>query len=305
MYIINDNDDDKYSQSDEELEFKTGEENKPKKKFNFNINMNTVIPIVGAIFLGIIVYFIASLIFSGNKTNPVEKTMAQEVDIKNKVVQKLYGYVTYGDYDIFEKIPSVKLENLSNYDKFYYISSLINDNDIEELQTTTSDEKVLSINQSKIKKYMEEFFGNKVKFNKDVSLPLTLKFTHDNKNSINLKYNPSMSAYYITFVGNNNFNNSNYYSELVSAKTYDNGNLELTENIVYYDYKLANNKISYNIYKDYNHTMLIESKKDVDKDSFKLKDVITSNKSKITKVKFTFKKGKKNYYFYSSKIVTK
>lgn len=306
MYLINDS---KFDQSnDGDLQFKDGENRPPKKPRNFNFNKNTLVTFGGAILLGIVVYLLTSMMFNGGKNdNSTTNSVAKDIDLNNKIVQRLYGYVTYGDYDIFEKNMSVKLDNLSNYDKFYYASALIKEKDIEELQTTQSNTKIPSISQSRINDYMELLFGSKVKFEKDVNISLIFNFYRNDKNIVNCKYNSNMTSYSLDFVGKKEITNTSndYYTELSTAKVLSNGDLQIVEKILYTDVKYNGNKVNYSVYKDYNKTMLIDSKSDVSKELFTLKDVMNANKSKVTKVIFTFKKDKEknnNYYFYSSKI---
>ena len=274
-----------------------------------NRNKNMIIVIIGSIIIGIIVFLLTNSLVSkdnntSNNNDKKEDVYNSELSIKDNSIKKLYNNITYGDYDIFEKRQSIKLDNLSNYDKLYYTIPLIKKSDIKEVEMDNKN-KIYSIDYSVISKYMKKMFGNKAKYDKDISMSVTFNFSMNDKNTANIKYNNSLSAYTITFTGNKDISKqSNYYGELENAIQVSDNEIELDEKILYYDIKVVKNKINYSIYKDYDHTMLIASEEGIEKDEFNLTNLLKEYDKKITRVIYKFKKTGGSYYFYSSKIET-
>ncbi|MBQ2640075.1 MAG: hypothetical protein IJF92_04900 [Bacilli bacterium] len=267
-----------------------------------NSNLMMIVVIVGAIFIGIIVFAISSLLFSKpekNNSNTEKLETKVELELDSKKVKNLYKYVTYGEDNIFVKTPNIKLENFSDYDKYYYSGSLIKEDDVKEIEDRDSGNKLHTIDYSKIKTNMEKYFGEGVDFEKESVVTIMLPFDIDGKNICTLTYNENLTAYTVSCNEKKEINN-NSYRELISAKE-ENNKIILKEKLFFINQKEENDKINYDIYKDYNHTILITSD-DIDKKDFNLENIYKDNKKQLTTITYTFKKNKKDYYFYSSKF---
>ena len=271
-----------------------------KNKNNSNILM--IIVIVGAIFIGIIVFSISNLFVSKpNRSDDNDEQVETKTDLEldSKKVTSLYNYVTYGDNDIYLKNPNVKLDNFNNYDKFYYMSSLIKKKDIEEIDEKESGNKLNTIKYSKIKEYMEKYFGPDVEFEKNSNVTVILPFDLNDKNICNLTYNENLTAYTVGCSEKKEIK-SDAYRELVSAKE-SGDNIIIKERVLFIDTKEENGRVSFDVYKDYNHTILITSG-DIEKNDFSLDNIMKENRKKSITIKYTYKKNKKDHYLYSSKI---
>ena len=283
-------------------------------KNNKRSNIKLAIVIGGAILLGIIVYYISSLIFSpkpqvnNNQQNTTTDTSV-ELSIKNTDVVTLYNYVNYKssvNNDIFLRSPSIKYENFSNYDKFYYCTQFIKDEDLTEIKSTDTNNKIklYSISDKKINEYMKKFFGKKIEYEKEIEMNITLPIEKDQMNSGTIKYDPS-KKYYILSLNTNNkkIESSNSYITDVSKAFKNDGKLVIEEKIIYIDIKEQNNKYNIKVYKDYNHTMLLDEKNNIDKNGFELKSLINEYLDSASVITYTFKLNNNDqYYFESSKI---
>jgi len=292
------------------MHFDSYSSNTSKNRHNNKLDTNVKIGIVviGAILLGLIVYFIAKLIFSPrvNKPHTDADTSGTtvELSIKNEKVQELYTYVKYKtnvDNDIFVRNNSVEYKNFSNYDKYYYMSQLIKETDLTELKSTNNTTKSYTIDASKVSEYMKKLFGPKVKFNKNIETTIYLPFTKEDKNTGTIKYDSSTSKYIITLNSNTKqlTKTNTYITDLSKAVKYDK-KLIIEEKIIYTDIKV-NNKYNVNIYKDYYHTMLLDKKENIGKDD--LDNLIDNYLDDAPIITYVFAlDDNDDYYFESSRI---
>lgn len=290
---------------------------KKKKGFDFKLIFIIIISIV----VGLSVFFVSNALFGKKTTTTTTPSQEVSLDIDDNKVVTLYNYVTYGQLGTrnnkYISQKSVKLENFSNYEKFYYAMMLADKDDFKDTGKTdhTTGLKVYSISNDIVKKYMKQYFGEKVTYSTDSSITTTFGFSIDDKNTGTLNYDVERDAFLISFDSSKDTSVTNstilpYYTELDSATNSDDG-IEIVEKIIYVtaiQQKDVNgnpiDKYDCLIYKDYNKTMLIGKKLGVSSESVK-DDPITpsdySNSSNVITYKFK-KNYNGEYYFYSSEI---
>ncbi len=311
MYVA---DEDNYKIETEDYNYSSEESKKRNKKQRKNKNFfRVIIVIVIAIISGLSVYFISNLFFG--KTTPVtEENKEEKLSLEDSKVKDLYAYVTRKTKGIrdskFIKNKSVKLENFSNYDKFYYALNFATDSDFREIKNTNdAATKSYAISSDTIKLYMKKFFGSKIKYTKNSNISMTFNFDFDEKNTVNLSYDKAQDAYIGSFSHHENITPTNfiepYYYSLVKATKKEDSTIILKEKIIFIDI-ISNNdeKYSYNVYKDYEHTILLDTKTDIPKSELEQNPIsVLDYKKEAATITYTFKlETPGDYYFYSSKI---
>lgn len=295
------------------------QENSPKKKKG--IDLKIVVVVVISLVAGLSVYFISNAIF-GKKTTTPPPTEDVSLKTDEEIVKILYDDVTYGvggNRNLkYLKEKSVKLENFTNYEKFYYALKYVEKDDLKDTSKVddVSKKKIYAISNDLMKKYMKKYFGEKITYSLNSRILVTFPFEVDGLNTGELKYDVDRAGFIITFnEKKDNFSDTSvikpYYTKLSSASINKEGQIILTENVIYTSfYQYSDNsgnkidKYDVSLYKDYNKTMLIEkktgiTKEMIDKDLFNL-DNYKNNANTIT---YTFNKNYNGeYYFYSSEI---
>lgn len=284
-------------------------------------NFKLIFIIIISIAVGFSVFFISNTLF-GKKTTTTTSSQEVSLDIDDNRVVNLYNYVTYGQLGTrnnkYISQKSVKLENFSNYEKFYYALMLADKDDFKD--TGKIDDvtklKIYSISNDIIKKYMKQYFGEKVTYSTDSSITVTFNFSIDEKNTGMLNYDVQSDKFLISFSDNKDTSIKNntilpYYTELDSAFTTSDGDIEIVEKIIYVNVvgqKDSNgnliDKYDCLIYKDYEKTMLIGKKLGVSSESIVDEPITPSDYSNSSNViTYKFKKNYNgDYYFYSSEI---
>ena len=279
-----------------------------KKNNSANKKFSWIITIAVALFFGITIFIIFSIIFK--KDNNEEKQNKQ-LDITNEAVLELYDKMTYGISGIrYEKLirdPNVSIDSLSNYDKFYYALSFVKESNLRE--TGNKNEKGLveyAISKDKINSFMINYFGNDVKYSADTTIKYTFPFKKDEMNTGTLKYDNANNRYtiildeYVAPVPQDITTKQAFY-ELSSAET-DGENVILHEKIIYPVCTINADKTTYNciVYRDFQHTVKIGEVNEVDKNyNFNI-----SNYNDCNIIDYTFTKNIDGYHvFNSSKIV--
>lgn len=295
----------------------SGNKNK-KKGFDFKLIFIIIISII----VGLSVFFISNALFGKKATTTTKPSQEVSLDIDDSKVVTLYNYVTYGQLGSrnskFISQKSVKLENFSNYEKFYYALMFATKDDFKDTGKTDDNTKlkIYSISNDIVKKYMKQYFGEKVTYSTDSSIQVTFSFAIDEKNTGTLNYDVERDGYLISFSSNKDtsINNSTilpYYTELDSASTTSDGDIQIVEKIVYItaiQQKDANgnpvDKYDLLVYKDYDKTMLIGKKVNVSSESLKDDPITPSDYSNSSNtITYKFKKNYNGeYYFYSSEI---
>lgn len=289
-------------------EFKIGEdfEEQPgtSKLKEDTTYLTTIIVVVIAVIIGLIVFLVINFMSS-----PKKETTEQTLSLDNKNVKTLYSYVTYGTnnnrFNTFVK-EDTNINTFSSEEKLSYALMFAKESDfVSTNRVDSNNNKIYTIKNSTIKKYMETFFGPNVVYSSVSELKYYFDFSIDDKNYAIMTYNSSNNGYDTIFVDSENNSNSNviepFYTKLDSAKSYDNGILELKEKIIYVDYTSKDNTYTINIYNDYEHTKLIDTLNvQINVPNISVNDYIT-NASTIT-YKFATNSKTNTYYFLESHI---
>lgn len=281
------------------------------KKTNNSWNIKIVILVVTVLALGLGVYFISSLFFGNNKKEVVTAGISSTLSIDDPEILDIYGLVTYGrdsnSLNKYLKEQSVTLKDFSNYEKFYYALSLLKEKQVREIkESNTTTQKQYYISDVDMDQLMKSYFGDKVEYLKQGTLPVVLAPGFDIGNTLSLKYSINKERYETTFT-----KTTTDTSRLIpvalygleSATLMDDGTITLVERVVYIVSNINNNLVSYQVYRDYNHTMLIESKNNIALEEYQKEPLSIDNyMEKGNIITYQFKKNNGEYYFYQSKI---
>lgn len=275
--------------------------------------LSIIIIIVVSLVIGLTVFFVSNAFFGASNKKKEPPITNTQVSIDDDNVKILYNYVTYGvketRNDKFIKEQSVKLEDFSNYEKFYYALQFAQAEDFASTgQVNAAKQKVYNISSAKIKNYMQRFFGNKVTFSTSSVITYPFSFRINNLNVGTLTYAVERDGYDTVFTSLEENTTSNalvepYYTKLVNANKKSDGSLELTEKIIYTRTVPRNGVYDVYIYKDYQHTMLLETKTSLTAAALKENPISVSNyEEKAATITYQFNLSSTNYYFYSSTI---
>lgn len=291
--------------SDDDIKF---EKKISKKKSTSRANKKfTTIVVVGvAVLFGLTFFIIFNLIF--NRKEP-EQPVSNDLALDNETVVALYDRVKFGTrgtrYYKFVSEPSVTVKNFTNYEKFYYALSLAETGDFRETGTNNEAGSVeYYISGTKVQQYMQEFFGDGVKYVTATQLNYTFDFVKEDKNTGQLKYNADKKRYTIYFTDKvendpQNIETIKVYGELSSAKT-DGDKIVIKEKVVFPKCsKNASNTYDCIIYRDYENTVKIDEAIGQDPNHvFKASDYESANV-----VTYTFAPNARgSYSFESSKL---
>jgi hypothetical protein len=153
---------------------------------------------------------------------------------------------------------------------------------------------------------MKSYFGDKVEYLKQGTLPIILVPGFDVGNTLSLKYNINKERYETTLsktdVATAGLIPVAFYG-LESATRSDDGMITLVERVVYITSSVNNNLVSYQVYRDYNHTMLIDSQNNIALEEYQKEPLsIDDYMEKANIITYKFKENNGEYYFYQSKI---
>ncbi len=296
------------------MDFKIGdaieEEGTSTKKENKSLPI--IIVVVLSIIIGLTVFLVSNMIF-GDKKKEQPTSISSEVALDDENVKILYDYVKYGvrstRNDKFIKEQSVKLEDFSNYEKFYYAMQFAQAEDFAATgQVNAQKQKIYNISSAKVKSYMQRFFGNEVTYSTSSVIRYPFSFRINNMNVGTMTYAVERDGFDTVFAEfEDNITTENvvepYYTELVGANKKSDGSLELTEKIIYTTVNQRENVYDVNIYKDYQKTMLLEQKTNLTAEDLKEKPISAKDYGeKAATITYVFKLNSTNYYFYSSTI---
>lgn len=296
------------------MDFKIGDEIEEEGTSvkNKNKNLPIIVVVVISIVIGLTVFLVSNLVF-GEKKKDNPTAVSSEIGIDDENVKILYDYVTYGvrntRNDKFIKEQSVKLENFSNYEKFYYAMQFAQVEDFAATgQVNDQKQKIYNISSAKVKSYMQRFFGNEVTYSTSSVIKYPFSFRINNLNVGTMTYaieRDGFDTVFTDFEDNITTNNvvEPYYTELVGASRKSDGSIELTEKIIYTTVNQHDNIYDINIYKDYQKTMLLEQKTNLTAEQLQEKPISANDYGeKAATITYVFKLNSTNYYFYSSTI---
>lgn len=297
------------------MDFKIGDDieetsESPKKKNNY---LSTIIIVVVSLFFGLTVFFISYALFGPKKDKEPEQEINTNLSLNDENVKILYNYVTYGVNDKrnekFIKEKSVKLENFTNEEKFYYALQFAQVEDFANTgKLTEQNQKIYNISSAKIRSYMQRFFGNEITYKTTDKITYPFSFRINNQNVGTLTYSSERNGFDTVFSADEQIEETPnlvapYYAELTNAVRKTDGSIELTEKIVFPEVTKKEELYDINVYKDYDKTILIEQKTNLTEENIKEKPIsVKDYGSKATTITYLFKLSSTNYYFYSSEI---
>jgi hypothetical protein len=295
-------------------EFKIGDdldESGGRAKNNFNSKLPIIIVVVVSLLCGLCVFFVSNALF-GKKTETVVPE-STEMSIEDEDIQILYQYVTYGvkgtRNDKFIKDQSVKMEDFTNVEKFYYALQFAQAEDFTTTgQLDDENHKIYNISSAKIKTYMQRFFGPQVTYSTSSVITYPFSFRINGMNVGTLTYSSQRNGFDTVFTSFEDDEESDnvvedYYTTLASATKKSDNSIEINEKIIYTDYSVDDDGYyTIKIYKDYEKTMLLETKTNITADDLKENPIdISKYSEKAATITYVFK-ANTNYYFYSSTI---
>ena len=264
-----------------------------------------IVLVLVAIVLGVGVYFVSSLFFGGDNKPREDDSFSTTLSVDDPEVKKIYEKATYGrnsgTLNKYLKKQFVSLKDFSNAEKFSYALYGLREKDLEE----SDEEGQYLISDSRMDELMKAYFGDKVTYLKQGTIPITLGKTLRGGNKLSLTYDVNKEMY-TTSVTSTTLSSKTipvYMAILESASRDDDRTVTLVERVIYITSSQSNNVVSYNVYRDFNHTMLIDSESNVSladyqKSPISVEDYI--NQANIITYKFKEKDGE--YYFYQSSI---
>lgn len=300
------------------MDFKIGEDITEENKEENNKKDNGVFKLVIIVGLAILAFIVVFLALNGifnpktKKTTKPTTITSEKRSLTESNVKILYNYVTYSAdggprYDIFVKNKKVTLDTFSEEEKFYYALQYAQVEDFGFTGNYTENkDKIYSISNRKIKKYMEYFFGKNVKYSTDLTIKYPFSFSINDKNVGVMKYNTETSSFDTTFSKDTNTKEEYvvepYIGKLVEAYKEPDGGYRLVEKLIYvYAKQQPDGKYEVTISKDYDHNSVIESSIDQTEES--LKEIkIDKYINKAATITYNFKLNGNILYFYSSEI---
>ena len=249
------------------------EEVSVRKKKKKNKNKSLVLIISIAVVL--VLFFIVLLLLLKSNKPKKKETVSNEIELNltNDTVGILYDLITYGT-------------NGERNEKF------LKESNVTESSFTA-----------------QEKLGDSVFFEDVDSLEYPFQFEVNSYNNAKLTYNTEEEGYDIEFIGYKgpeiDGTISKYSYKLVKAtqSKLDNS-VKLVEKIIFLDTKENSNGYDISIYKDYNHSNLIDSKTNLTDDDILTNQVSVSDYiDKAGTITYTFKLNSDDtYYFDNSKI---
>ena len=298
------------------MDFKIGDdfdENGNVKEHKFNKKLAIIIVVVCSIIIGLTVFFISYAILGGNKKDD-DINVDKQLAITDENVQILYKYVSYRDNgygnDLFLKENSVTSSTFTDQDKLYYALQFLQPEElIYSGEKNDKKQKIYNLSISKIRGYLQSFFGTDVAFSPINKFTYKFTFTINDLGVATLTYSEEEQVYKVVFAKEEEDTNEElvkpYYTELTSATKKADGTILINEKVIYTTSSKDNTNYIVNVYKDYQHTTLIEARQNITEDDLKENPLsIDKYLERAATITYTFKVSSlnNNYYFDNSKI---
>lgn len=237
-----------------------------KKNSIANKKINNIIAISVSIIFIIVFFIVFNTIF---KTKQEIKKEYLDINTNSKEVQNLYNMVKYSPNNITPKYIKEKITN----QEYYYITD------------------------NKINNYMRKYFGDTVKYNKNIEIDnLPIMKLKNNHNKAKLIYK---NKYFIETKEEqtieNKIENTNYLTKLIKAQKEGN-NFILNEKIIYIKCLPNNEEYLCTIYKDYEKTIKLKENIKIKE----LKDLSIKNIEDSETIEYIFTKNIKGEYSFNS-----
>ena len=290
------------------MDFKISEDFQDEENQESNLKKdNSKIGIIIAVVIAIIVFLIIFLFLNGllnpkKKNTPKQQNVVQSEkrSLTESNVKTLYGYVTYSTnengprYDKFVKNDKVTLKDFTDEEKYYYALQYVQVSDFDFTEKYDENKNpIFSISNRKIKKYMEYFFGNNVRYSTDLTIKYPFSFSIDDKNVGTMKYDEATASFLTTFTKEEQVDEKNivdpYLGKLVEAYKEPDGGYRLVEKLIYVKIKQQNDgKYEVTISKDYAHNNIIETSTDQTEEDLK-KITVDKYVDKAATITYNFK----------------
>lgn len=288
---------------DDEIKELTEEDRKVNK-------LPLIIVIILSIIVGLLVFVISNAILGPKKVKETPKIDTQ-VELNDENVEILYRYVTFRDKEFytskFVKEQSVTFDKFSDEEKLLLAFQFAKDSDF----SSTDKKDIYFISDDKVNSYVKRFFGENATYENVEKLTVPLSFSIDKLNMADISYDSEKGGYNVSFTTYKkdyldiaNGSVYEYYRELSSATKKSDGTLILNEKVIYTTVEEENKIYRVNIYKDYSHNNLIETRQNLSLEDLKENPVtIDKYREKAATISYTFKlNSDRTYYFYSSEI---
>ena len=283
-----------------------------KNKGN-GVDKKFIIIIVASLLIGIIVFIIAFALFGPKKqVKPAEPPVTTTtLSIDSEIAKGLYAYI-YNSHtkedDKYIKEKYVTLDSFTNYEKFYYALYFASSNDLVEVPEEENEEKknLYTIDYATVKGYIASYFGPDVTFSNNSNILYTFPFAKNGYNTGTFYYDTARDIFMVELNQNKENTESivpSFLRGLSTASQSSDGEITLTENIVYLSSEKKDDKYHIQFYQDYDKTVLLE---EIDKTEKELEEEpldLETYSSVANSITYTFKQDTAgNIYFYSSKI---
>ena len=301
------------------MDFKIGDEiegeGTNKSKLKVKSNLPLILIIILSLVVGLTVFFLSNSLFGPKKTKKEEPTR-QQLNLNESNVKILYSYITdetsNKTREIFVREPKVTIDTFTNKEKFDCALQFAGPEDFEftgkykDPNSPDIKQKIYVISDITVKKYMTRFFGNKIDYLKDEEITHNFSFKINDQSFGVMKYSEEAKGYETIFETPTSTDNiklvDDYYTELTGAYKELDGTYTLEEKAIYPEVTSnGDNNYTLSIYKDFEHTNLIEKKSDVSKEELNKIDV-TKYKNQAATITYKFVLNGNILYFGSSSI---
>lgn len=284
-----------------------------ERKFGKPLKILTIILIiVVSIILGIVTYKICDNILNPKDEIGDEPFLGQELDLNDENTKILYQYVTYGVTGSrnrkFVEDYNVDISSFTNQEKHFYAFQFVQPEDFEFTgEYDSAKHKIYVLPMSKLKYYMEVYFGPDVTFTPEPSISHPFTFQINRMNVGTMTYNASRDGYDTIFASYQDLDDGNaidpVYGQLISALVTAEGTVILQERVVYTELRTDNGNFAVDIYKDPDKKILLETKSDLTEVDLRTLTIDVSSYPSTAIVEYTFGLNNQICYFLKSRIM--
>ncbi len=228
---------------------------------------------------------------------------------EQKLINQLYGYVTYGrDLEpmyYFLKNDRLTSDTVDGLAKVRYAFQLVTEEDILDMNDNS-----FEIAGSKYQSYIEQIFGIGTNYKKDKPVTLYVNQIYNNA-IISISYNKDKDTYTVTKINgfiNNQDNKIKLFYTKLDGYNIDNANniITIKEKVIYTEpiYDDKGTVTTINVYKDNRHSNIIDEIKNPNNKLIKTFS-IDNYLNDASTVTYTFKKDVNDNYYFDSSIIEK
>lgn len=228
---------------------------------------------------------------------------------EQKLINQLYGYVTYGrDLEpmyYFLKNDQLTSDTVDGLAKVRYAFQLVTEEDILDMNDNS-----FEIAGSKYQSYIEQIFGIGTNYKKDKPVTLYVNQIYNNA-IISISYNKDKDTYTVTKINgfiNNQDNKIKLFYTKLDGYNIDNENniITIKEKVIYTEpiYDDKGTVTTINVYKDNRHSNIIDEIKNPNNKLIKTFS-IDNYLNDASTVTYTFKKDVNDNYYFDSSIIEK